>query len=58
VLEAIVTSGTGAASSTILVPNSAGLIGAVLFHQWAVLDAPANALGIVVSNAGRAAVGN
>jgi hypothetical protein len=58
VLAAVVTSPTGAASASIGVPNSAGLVGVVLFHQWAVLDGAANTLGIVTTNAGRATVGN
>ncbi|MGK0202457.1 MAG: serine protease AprX [Planctomycetota bacterium] len=47
---------TGAASSTIVVPNTAILMGTEVFHQWAVLDA-VNALGIVVSDAGKATLG-
>ncbi|MBL8733782.1 MAG: S8 family serine peptidase [Planctomycetes bacterium] len=55
-LDLVITSGTGTASRPFAVPNSIGLMGAELFHQWAVLDG-ANALGIVVSNAGRARLG-
>ena len=47
---------TGAASSTISVPNSASLMGLPVYHQWAVLDT-VNPLGIVVSDAGKATVG-
>ncbi|MEC7584729.1 MAG: hypothetical protein VYE77_10455 [Planctomycetota bacterium] len=51
------TSPTGTASSTFSVPNNSAFAGIVLYHQWAVLD-PANDLGIVVSNGGRATAGN
>jgi hypothetical protein len=47
---------TGTSSFTIAVPASIGLIGTELFHQWAVFD-PVNALGLVVSNAGKASIG-
>ncbi len=57
VLEAAATSATGTASRSFVVPNSAGLIGAQIFHQWGVLDA-VNGLGIVMSDAGRASIGN
>lgn len=57
VLTAAVTAANGTTDSPITVPNSAGLIGTLVFHQWAVLD-PANPLGIVMSNAGRSMVGN
>ncbi len=58
VLDVAITSPSGAASSSIAVPNAAGLVGLPVFHQWAVLDAAANPFGIVVSNGGRATVGN
>ena len=48
---------TGTSSFPIAVPASVGLIGTQLFHQWAVFD-PVNALGLVVSNAGKASIGN
>ncbi|MGK0203222.1 MAG: hypothetical protein ACI9S9_002300, partial [Planctomycetota bacterium] len=57
VLEAIATTGAGTATTSFTVPNSAGLIGTMVFHQWGVLDA-VNGLGIVMSNAGRASIGN
>ena len=57
VLSVVVTSAGGTGSVSFAVPNSAGLIGAEAFHQWGVLDA-VNPLGIVMSNAGRAAIGN
>ena len=56
VTEAQLISASGTASGTIAVPNSATLMGLNVFHQWAVLDA-VNALGIVVSDAGKATVG-
>ncbi|MFK7740169.1 MAG: S8 family serine peptidase [Planctomycetota bacterium] len=57
VLDAVVTSATGTGSQSIAVPSSTGLIGTELFHQWAILDA-VNAAGLVLSNAGRATIGN
>jgi len=56
VLSGVTVSGAGTASFAINVPNSTGLISAVLFHQWVVADA-VNALGFVVSNAGKATIG-
>ncbi|HEX6812357.1 MAG TPA: S8 family serine peptidase [Planctomycetota bacterium] len=50
-------SAAGTSSFPIAVPASVGLIGTQLFHQWAVFD-PVNALGLVVSNAGKASIGN
>ena len=57
VLDAVVLSGAGTGSVTFSVPNSNALIGTQVFHQWGILDA-VNALGIVMSNAGRASIGN
>ncbi|HEB53907.1 MAG TPA: hypothetical protein ENI87_11700, partial [bacterium] len=57
VLDMVITSAGGTASRTFGVPNTASLVGFELFHQYAVLDA-VNALGIVMSNGGRALVGN
>jgi serine protease AprX len=56
VLNALTATPAGTSSFTIPVPNSIGLISAELFHQWAVFDA-VNALGLVVSNAGKARIG-
>ncbi|MFO1076889.1 MAG: S8 family serine peptidase [Planctomycetota bacterium] len=53
----VFTSATGTATDSFGVPSSPSFIGLDTFHQWAVLD-PANSLGIVVSNAGRARAGN
>ena len=47
----------GNASLPITIPNSTVLTGIVAYHQWAVLDAGANQLGIVMSEAGQATVG-
>jgi hypothetical protein len=55
VTELVITSGSGTASASFGVPNSVSYIGLELFHQWAVLDA-VNAVGIVVSDAGKASI--
>jgi hypothetical protein len=55
VLQLFVTSGAGTASAPFIVPPTPANIGLSLYHQWAVLD-PANPLGIVVSEAGRATI--
>lgn len=57
VLDAIATSATGTGSVSFSVPASTGLIGAQVFHQWGVLDT-VNGLGIVMSDAGSATIGN
>ena len=51
------TSASGSASSSFSIPNNNALTGFELFHQWAVLD-PANTLGMVVTEGGKARVGN
>jgi hypothetical protein len=56
-LSPVITSSGGEAGFTLLVPNNPALLNALIFHQWAVFDA-VNPLGIVVSNAGRARIGN
>ena len=56
VLQAELLSTSGTASGTISVPSTPSLMGANVFHQWAVLDI-VNALGIVVSDAGKATLG-
>ena len=58
VLSASMTSTGGTASGAIAVPNSAGLVGTDVFHQWVILDGAANSLGLVTSDAGRARIGN
>ncbi|MBK8097287.1 MAG: S8/S53 family peptidase [Planctomycetes bacterium] len=49
--------GTGQASVGFAIPATPTLVGAVLFHQFVVFDAAANAAGLVVSDASRAVVG-
>jgi len=56
VTEAQLITAAGTASAPIAVPNSLNLMGLPVYHQWAVLDS-VNALGIVVSDAGKATVG-
>ena len=55
VTQLFTTNAAGAASAPFSIPASPGYIGLSLFHQWAVLD-PINALGIVVSDAGKATI--
>jgi choice-of-anchor B domain-containing protein len=55
VTQLFATDAAGAASASFSIPASPGYIGLSLFHQWAVLD-PINALGIVVSDAGKATI--
>ena len=52
-----VTSVTGTSSSSFAILNDPAFIGMQMYHQWAILDA-VNSIGIVVSDAGRALVGN
>ncbi len=54
---AAVANGSGAASLSVPVPNDPTLIGQRAYHQWFVIDAPANSLGIAVSNGGRSTIG-
>ncbi|MEC8252804.1 MAG: S8 family serine peptidase [Planctomycetota bacterium] len=58
VLATTITSPQGVAQSSLTVPNQQALLGVEVFHQWAVWDPSVNSLSIVVSNAGRATVGN
>jgi len=58
VLDTYITDASGAANGLISVPNSAGLVGTDVFHQWVVMDGAANVLGLVTSNGGRARIGN
>ena len=57
-LEVVITDPAGTGTFSIAVPNDASLVGLELFHQWGVIDPTVNPLGIVMSNAGRALVGN
>jgi hypothetical protein len=47
----------GSASWTLTLPNDPTIIGASLYSQTAVVDPPANALGITLSSARRVTVG-
>ena len=58
VLTASMTSSSGTTSGAIAVPNSTGLVGTDVFHQWVIIDGSANSLGLVTSDAGRARIGN
>ncbi|MCK5942055.1 MAG: choice-of-anchor B family protein [Planctomycetes bacterium] len=55
VLDLFITDAQGTASAPFSIPATPANIGVNLYHQWAVLDA-VNALGVVVSEAGRATV--
>lgn len=57
VLTGLATSGTGTASVTIPIPNNKALAGALFFNQFLVVD-PANAIGIIATNGGRAKIGD
>jgi hypothetical protein len=52
------TNAQGSASQNFTVPNQPLLIGARIFAQGLVFDAPANALGVVSSNGLRLTIGN
>jgi len=56
--EALVTDGAGETSYTVAVPNTNNLVGLEIFYQWVVLDQPANLLGLITSNGGKARIGN
>ena len=51
------TSATGTASVKYTLPNDKNLIGVPFHNQWAVLDKPANALGLAFSNGGSGKIG-
>lgn len=55
VTQLFVTDASGAASAPFSIPANPGNIGLSLYHQWAVVD-PINALGLVVSEAGKATI--
>lgn len=57
-LSSTTTSSAGSAAIPIAVPNNSGLIGQFTLHQWVVLDTAANGLGLVLSDAAKATVGN
>lgn len=49
---------TGQANLPLGIPNSSGLVGVPFYAQWLVLDPLANPLQLVVSNGGRAKIGD
>jgi hypothetical protein len=53
----VVTASDGAGKLTMAVPNDNALVNLVWFNQFAVIDAPANALGLAFTNGGKATVG-
>ena len=57
VLDVVITDPAGGAGFQMVIPNDPAVVGARLFHQWAILDAEANLIGIVLSDAARATVG-
>jgi hypothetical protein len=58
VYDSLVTDASGAADSTVSVPNSPVLVSFEIFYQWVVLDSVANPFGLVTSNGGKAKLGN
>ena len=58
VMLAASTSAAGGATRGFAVPNNSALAGFAVFHQWVVLDAAANALGLTVSNGVSVTLGN
>lgn len=58
VVIGVATSAAGAATRNLGLPNTAALVGGRLFEQFLVLDGPANALGVTVSNAVRIVIGD
>ncbi|MCB9878184.1 MAG: hypothetical protein H6835_11350 [Planctomycetes bacterium] len=57
-VETTVVDANGNSSKTIQVPNAQSLVGVDVYHQWAVLDLTANALGLVTTNGGHGTFGN
>lgn len=53
-----ITDPSGVALVPFAVPNSSGVIGILLYAQWACLDLPANALGITTSDYARMLIGS
>ncbi|MEC9048344.1 MAG: hypothetical protein VYA51_10050 [Planctomycetota bacterium] len=58
VLLPATTTAAGSASLGFAVPGNSALAGVALFHQWAVLDAGANQLGLIVTNGVNVTLGN
>ena len=57
IVEARLTSGAGIASVSLALPDDPWLVGGTILHQWLVLDASANRLGVTTSDALRAVLG-
>jgi hypothetical protein len=53
----LATGADGRAALPIALPDGPGLVGVQAFLQWAILDPPANALGVVTSDAARIVIG-
>lgn len=51
------TGAAGSVDAVLAIPNDKNLIGAIVYHQFAVVDGKANALGAVTSNGGRSIIG-
>ncbi len=58
VTELATTDASGNASLPVAVPAAANLVGLDVFHQWAIWDPTVNSLKLVVSNGGKATLGN
>ncbi|MGK0433681.1 MAG: hypothetical protein ACJA0V_002831 [Planctomycetota bacterium] len=58
VTELAITDASGNASLPVAVPSSASLVGLDVFHQWAIWEPTVNSLNIVVSDGGKATLGN
>jgi|GEM_PF-2119249 len=58
ILLSSATSSTGAASQSVAVPSNNALAGLQAYHQWVILDVPANQLGLIVSNGVSVVLGN
>jgi hypothetical protein len=57
VLLGVATDASGNGKFTLPIPNAVGLVGVKFYNQFLVFDAPANTLGIVVTNGGVATIG-
>jgi hypothetical protein len=53
----VATDAQGSAKFTLPIPNLAGLLGVQFYNQYTVFDGPANAIGLVTTNAGRGLIG-
>jgi hypothetical protein len=57
VLQGFATGATGDVNAALDIPNNPVFVGATFYHQWLVIDGPANAAGLVLTNAARLKVG-